>query len=92
MYQAAEDLEAAFKAERSAREYIRRGEVAVIRARGIVAPADLHRLQSWQQVVHKVWEVFDVLQAKRQSASLERVTRDRFIALEGLVFASFARR
>lgn len=79
-----------WQSERSAREYIRRGEVAVIRARGIVAPADLHRLHQWQSISERAWSVFDVLHAGRSSASLERVTRDRFIALEGLVFAGFA--
>eukprot|EP00435_Cladocopium_sp_Y103_P038561 s430_g10.t1 len=46
--------------ERSAREYIRRGEVAIYRARQLLKPHELLRIQNWANIGLRCWEWYDV--------------------------------
>ena len=48
-----------WRSERSAREYIRRGEVAVLRARGGADPADLRRAEAWSRLAPRAWLLLD---------------------------------
>lgn len=73
--------------ERSAREYIRKGEVAVHRARAQLNPEVWTRITRWAQLGPQCWVLYDALH-KQQALELnmDRITSDKFIQFEGLIF------
>ena len=59
--------------ERSAREYIRRGEVAVLRAKNSFDVRQQARLQRWSAIGHQAWAFHDALYL--HSDALPRISR-----------------
>ena len=75
---------------RSAREYICKGEVAVLRASTVVSAADRVRWAQWCQVIPFVWHLQTaILAADVEIASQRQVTQGSFDNLERLVFKLF---
>jgi hypothetical protein len=65
--------------ERSAREYIRRGEVAVLRGRQSLGENFFDKLNVFRSRSSQVWELYVVLHVKgRLDLSLERITDEVF--------------
>ena len=68
--------------ERSARDYIRRGEVAVLRVRGLLQPGHQQRLHRWGALYGHIWFLFDVLHSGRSAnpylSRLDQVKFDLF--------------
>ena len=76
--------------DRSAREYIRKGEVAILRASTIVSAADRIRWAQWCRVLPFVWHLQTaILAADVEIASQRQVTQGSFDKLERLVFRLF---
>ena len=75
--------------ERSAKEYIRRGEVAIHRARAELGPLTWARIQHWAQIGRNAWAVYDLLHQQHSlQLPVDRVTAERFRKFESLVFSS----
>lgn len=73
--------------ERSARDYIRKGEVAIHRARADLNQLTWHRITRWADSLAHVWMIFDALYHQHQlTISMDRVTADKFEKFESLVF------
>lgn len=73
--------------ERAARDYIRKGEVAVIRARQIISGSDWKRVTNWCALAPQAWALFDASHKVHESPQrLAAVTSKRLLALEGVLF------
>ena len=73
--------------ERAARDYIRKGEVAIWRARGLLSDDDWGRIVSWGQLAFHAWSVFDgALAINVKSQHMHAVTMARLSALEASLF------
>ena len=73
--------------ERSAREYIRQGEVAVLRARALLQPVHVMRLQRWNELASHAWMLYDALHTGSQYLpSLSRMRQSNFDQIESLIF------
>lgn len=73
--------------DRSAREYIRKGEVAVLRSRTSVAASYRANWSKWASLIPHVWSLRKQLQqAGLPPLSHHRVTEASFRKLEELVF------
>lgn len=73
--------------ERAARDYIRKGEVAVIRARQIISGADWKRVTSWCSLAPQAWSLFDASHKVHEGPQrLAAVTLKRLLALEVVLF------
>jgi integrase len=70
--------------ERSAREYIRRGEVAILRARTLLQPATLQLISSWSGLLPRVWLVLDEV-LRIAPCSLAKVDSKKFLEITKLV-------
>ena len=69
--------------ECSAREYIRRGEVAVLRARGQLNQQHQCRLRLWNMAASNCWSTFDLLcHGKLLQSHLARVNQESFDLFE----------
>ena len=76
--------------DRSAREYIRKGEVAVLRSRTGVAAQYRDNWSKWASLIPHVWSLHKQLQqAGLPPLSHHRVTEASFRKLEDLVFTVF---
>lgn len=75
--------------ERSAREYIRRGEVAVVRARTMLAGMSWERIDRWSKLCDHCWVLYAQLFSRKNAAivNLDRVTTALFQSYEGHVFS-----
>ena len=73
--------------ERSAREYIRQGEVAVLRARLLIQGGLQERLSKWNAATKHSWWLYDRLYRRASILpSVSRITAERFAHFESLVF------
>ena len=73
--------------ECSAREYIRRGEVAVLRARGQLNQQHQCRLRLWNMAASNCWSTFDLLcHGKLLQSHLARVNQESFDLFERRIF------
>ena len=76
--------------ERSAREYIRQGEVGIVRARQQLQPVTAARIQQWASINRSPWAVYDKLfKFKSITVNVEQVTVARFHEFEGAIFNTF---
>jgi hypothetical protein len=74
--------------ERAARDYIRKGEVAIFRARQMLNPQASQRIQSWAKLGVGCWQWFDVFYAKRELViDVRKVTVDKLYAVERILFS-----
>ena len=74
--------------ERSAREYIRRGEVAIHRARGFLAADALRRLSRWEKLSTIAWQIHIAFEFTKD-IPFNRVTHEVFVKIEAFVFETF---
>lgn len=73
--------------ERAAREYIRRGEVAVLRSRGLISAQDWIRIDAWADLCPRVWKIYDGTFAKTSVPVRPNVvTPDKLNSIERLLF------
>ena len=73
--------------ERAAREYIRRGEVAVLRSRGLISAQDWIRIDAWADLCPRVWKIYDGTFAKTSVPVRPNVvTPDKLNSIERLFF------
>ena len=73
--------------ERSAREYIRRGEVAVLRAKNALDLRQQARLQRWSALGQQAWELHDALYLHSDAMPrISRLDQVRFDLFEQYVF------
>ena len=74
--------------ERAAREYVRKGEVAVIRAKQIISGRDWKRVTSWSLLGPQAWSIYSASYGdKLQEQRLIAVTVKRLLALERVLFS-----
>lgn len=79
-----------WSSDRSAREYIRKGEVAVLRSQSVVTEATRATWNRWCLLSSHVWSLRKALaSAHLSSTSLDRVTESSFRRLEKAVFEFF---
>ena len=75
--------------ERAARDYIRKGEVAIWRAKGQLAAPDWLRILSWGNLSARAWKIFDdTLALEIQPQHMHAVTGPRLAALEAALFGT----
>ena len=73
--------------ERSAREYIRRGEVAVLRARAQLDRSHQQKLQLWNSVASRCWLLYDLLyKGAEPQPHISRLDQPAFDLFERRVF------
>ena len=73
--------------ERAARDYIRKGEVAMWRARGLISETDWTRIELWGQLASKAWQLWDKAKAKDiEPQHMQAVTVSRLATLEASLF------
>ena len=73
--------------QRRAREYIRKGEVAIYRARQSMQIATQQRVETWARLSNRSWQLFDRLHQQGQPVvCLRRVTKEAFAEFEKLIF------
>lgn len=76
-----------WQSERSAREYIRQGEVAVYRARQLITAELAGRITRWASLMPTVWVLFkQVYHADTDPPKVDRVTQQVFEAFEKALF------
>ena len=75
--------------DRSAREYIRKGEVAILRSNQLLEPNVRQVWLRWCKLVPRVWMLQRVVSPVEDSISTSRVTTDSFDRLQDFIFASF---
>lgn len=76
-----------WQSERAARGYIRKGEVAVLRARGMISSTDWKRIDAWAGFSGSAWEHFDSLFAGKDIyPDVKRVSPDILQQVESLLF------
>lgn len=74
--------------ERAARDYIRKGEVAVVRAKQIISGQDWRRVTKWCWLAPQAWSIFSASYGdKLEQQKLVAVTMKRLLALEGVLFS-----
>ena len=74
--------------ERSAREYIRRGEVAVLRAKSMLDQRQHLRWQRWNSLFYRAWHLYDMLHQRRALLpSWARLNQSKFDLFEECVVA-----
>lgn len=73
--------------ERSAREYIRKGEVAIYRYRQAMDGRTMQRVDAWAQRCARCWQIYDGLyQRQKASVLCHRVTTQAFAEFESFIF------
>ena len=73
--------------ERSAREYIRRGEVAVLRARNLMQPSQHARLLKWCGISRYAWQLYDALYShSHMQPAISRLNQAKFDLFESHVW------
>lgn len=74
--------------EKAAREYIRKGEVAIIRSRGLLQVEDWARIDRWSAICNNAWKLYHLVFSQTGVASLrlDHVPCERFRSYESLVF------
>lgn len=73
--------------ERAARDYIRKGEVAIWRSKGLLANNDWKRVEQWGQLAPRAWPLYDgVLAVKLQPQHMQAVSVSKLASLEGILF------
>ena len=73
--------------ERSAREYVRRGEVAVLRARSMLNPTKHARMLQWSRTCSHAWALFDLLYKRAApQPTISRLTQEGFDLFERRLF------
>lgn len=73
--------------ERAARDYIRKGEVAIWRSKGLLAEKDWDRIQRWGKLATQAWQLYDgVTKLGVQSQHMQAVTVSKLASLEGSLF------
>ncbi len=76
-----------WQSERAARGYIRKGEVAVLRARGMISSTDWKRIDAWANFSISAWKHFHSLFAgKDLYPDVGRVSPDILQQVESLLF------
>eukprot|EP00435_Cladocopium_sp_Y103_P028744 s806_g7.t1 len=76
-----------WRSERAARDYIRKGEVAVLRARGLISASDWRRIDVWANHAHVAWRRFDsIYHGKSLYPNLSMVSPDKLAIVESLLF------
>ena len=75
--------------DRSAREYIRKGEVAILRSNQLLGPAVRDVWLRWCKLVPHVWLLQKSLSPMDDPVNLTRVTTDSFGRLQSFLFAAF---
>ena len=79
-----------WSSDRSAREYIRKGEVAVLRSQATVTETARNTWNRWCQLSAHVWSLHKAISSANLSpSSLDRVTESSFRRLEKAVFEFF---
>ena len=79
-----------WRTERSAREYIRQGEVGILRARQNLNPQLKERIYRWVCLNQQVWSIYDQLFSQKTLAvSVDRLIEARFHAFERAIFSTF---
>eukprot|EP00435_Cladocopium_sp_Y103_P025202 s313_g6.t1 len=74
--------------ERAARDYIRRGEVAIYRARQLMNPQAADRIQRWASVGLRCWEWFDLFyQDKQLLVDVRKLSVEKLSAVEMILFS-----
>lgn len=77
--------------ERAARDYIRKGEVAVLRARGIISQGSWDRINKWLDLVSCAWVIYDQFFIQEDlHIDVSKLTSDRMMLLERHIFTLFA--
>ena len=69
-----------WQSESSAREYIRKGEAAVLRGPTLIGPVAWDRIQHWASMAPHVWSVFFILQATRVPVVVGKISGDHLTA------------
>ena len=74
--------------ERAARDYIRRGEVAIYRARQLMNPRAAARIQQWASLGLRCWDWYDVLyHDQKLSLDMRKLSVDKLSAVESILFS-----
>lgn len=74
--------------ERAARDYIRKGEVAIYRAKGMISDANWQRINAWSNLCGRAWILFDRgMDCKLGPQHIHAVTGPRLQELEGSLFS-----
>lgn len=74
--------------EKSAKEYIRKGEVAIFRARQFLEGKGHHRIQAWANLGNNVWQWFDFFYTESNlDINMNRLTMEKLVKLEGILFS-----
>lgn len=73
--------------ERAARDYIRKGEVAIWRSKGLLKNEDWDRIDDWGTLASRAWVVYDgALALKVQPQHMHAVTMANLASLEESLF------
>lgn len=73
--------------ERAARDYIRKGEVAVWGSKGLISDQDWTRGERWGQLSSKAWQFYDgVVKLDVEPQHMQAVTVSKLASLEGSLF------
>lgn len=75
--------------DRSAREYIRKGEVAILRTQELLGPRPLQQWMRWCQLLPHVWRMQKVLSSLPDCPLLSKVTPASFGNLQRNIFQAF---
>eukprot|EP00438_Fugacium_kawagutii_P020628 Skav223011 [mRNA] locus=scaffold1422:63331:69191:+ [translate_table: standard] len=76
--------------ERAARDYIRKGEVAIWRSKGLLKDDDWNRIESWGALASRAWVIYDgAVALKVQPQHMHAVTTSNLASLEESLFNSF---
>ena len=73
--------------ERAAREYIRQGEVAVLRSRQAQDPITRQRIEQWSTALNFSWSFLDLISKQSEMViPVHHLTKDRFDLCEKAIF------
>lgn len=79
-----------WQSDRSAREYIRQGEVAIHRTRQAMNPQLRRRVVHWASLVSSVWVCYKRVHILQEfSVKVDRMTMSLFEAFEQAIFSAF---
>ena len=77
-----------WSSERSAKEYIRKGEVAIFRARQFLEGATYRRIRAWANLGNNVWHWFDFIYTESNLViNMNRLTMEKLVKLEEILFS-----
>lgn len=74
--------------ERAARDYIRKGEVAIFRARQLLQPIDSRRISAWSNLGVACWSWFDVFYKHGHiQVDVKKLSVDKLSKVEEILFS-----